>query len=62
MACAVLHNVFQIRGDQFIDDQEVLNDVLNQEREARRIRQMNNNYCADADILREHLTYYLQQE
>lgn len=62
MACAVLHNICQIRGDQFIDDQEVLNEVLNQEREARRIRQMNNDYCADADILREHLTYYLQQE
>ena len=62
MACAVLHNICQIRGDEFIDDQEVLNAVMNQEREARRVRQMDNDYCANADIFREHLTEYLQQE
>ena len=47
----VLHNIYQKRGDLYIDDDEVLENVLINER-LMRVGNNNNQNCPDADALR----------
>lgn len=62
MSCVILHNIFQRRKDGYIDDGQLLDEVIRQERNARQGIQANNNFCIDGDALCEHLTQYLQDQ
>lgn len=61
MFCVILHNICQRRKDEYKDDDQVLDEVIGQERNARQEIQANNNFCIDGDALREHLTQYLHE-
>ena len=45
-----------MNGDKYIDDDEVLNLVIRNERRARRMRVQNNQICGNAGRLRDLLT------
>ena len=54
--CCVLHNICQLRGDFYIDDDNVLDQVLRNERLMRRAQPTNNNVnCSNANALRDIL-------
>ena len=59
IACVVLHNIGPIRGDTYISEDDVLNEVLREERIARQERRRQVDECDDGTVLREHLTEYL---
>ena len=54
----MLHNICRKRGDLYIDDDEVLENVLINERLIRGGHNNNQN-CPDADALREALAEYM---
>ena len=54
----MLHNICRKRGDLYIDDDEVLENVLINERLIRGGHNDNQN-CPDADALREVLAEYM---
>ena len=54
--CCVLHNICQLRGDFYIDDDNVLDQVLRNERLMRRAQPANNNVnCPNTNALRDIL-------
>ena len=55
ITCCVLYNICQQNHDNYIDN-NVLENVLEQERRERRNRISNHNLCDDAETLREILT------
>ena len=58
--CCVLCNISQSRGDFYIDDDNVLDQVLRNERLMRRAQQANNNVnCPNANALRDILADYV---
>ena len=59
IACCVLHNICAMRGDSYIDNDEVLQQVLAEERQARRQRPTCNQICRDGDALREVLKNFV---
>ena len=62
ITCCVLHNICQMNGDKYIDDDEVLNLVIRNERRARRMRVQNNQICGNAGRLRNLLTDYVDNQ
>ena len=58
ITCCVLHNICQKGGDLFIDDDEVLEKVLINER-LMRGGHNNNQNCPDADALRDVIAEYM---
>ena len=62
IACCVQHNICQLRGDFHIDDDNVLDQVLRNEKLMRRAQQTNNDVnCPSANALRDILTDYLER-
>ena len=45
ITCCVLHNIYQLRGDFYIDGDNVLDQVLRNERLMRRAQANNNVNC-----------------
>ena len=60
ITCFLLHDIFQQNHDNHIDDNDVLENVLEQERRERRNRISNHNLWNDADALREILTQHIR--
>ena len=60
ITCCVLHNICQQNHDNYMDDDDVLENVLEQERKERRNRINNHNLCDDAEALREILTQHIR--
>ena len=60
ITCCVLHNICQQNHDNYIDDDDVLENVLEQERRERRNRISNHNLCDDAGALREILAQHIR--
>ena len=58
ISCCVLHNICQQNHDNYINGDDVLENVLEQERRERRNRISNHNLCDDAEALREILTQH----
>ena len=58
ITCCVLHNICQKRGDLYIDDDEVLENVLINERLMRGGHNNNQNF-PDADALRDVIAEYM---
>ena len=58
ITCCVAHNVSQKRGDLYMDDDEVLENVLINEG-LMRGGYNNNQNCPDADALRDVLAEYM---
>ena len=53
ITCCVLHNIYQLRGDFYIDGDNVLDQVLRNERLMRRAQPANNNVnCPNTNALR----------
>ena len=60
--CCVLHNISQSRGDFYIDDDNVLDQVLRNERLMRRAQQANNNVnCPNVNAVRDILADYVER-
>ena len=61
ITCCVLHNICQLHGDFYIDDDIVLDQVLQSERLMWRAEQANNNVnCPNANTLRGILVDYVE--
>ena len=60
ITCCMLHNICQQNHDNYIDDNAVLENVLEQEKKERRNRISNHNLCGDAEALREILTEHIR--
>ena len=58
ITCCVPHNICQKKGDRYIEDDEVLENVLINER-LMRGGHNNNQNCPDADALRDVLAEYM---
>ena len=61
ITCVVLHNMYQFNGDEYLDEDEVLEQVLRQECEAkqRRRRQNNANPSPSANLIKYALESYI---
>ena len=61
ITCVVLHNMCQFNGDQYLDEDEFLEQALRQEREARqrRRRQSNANPSPGTNLIRHALESYI---
>ena len=55
----MLHNICQQNHDDYIDEDDVLENVLEQERRERRHRITSHNFCDDAEALREISTQHI---
>ena len=60
ITCCVLHNICQQNHDNCIDDDDVFENILEQERRERRNSISNHNLCDDAEALREILTQHIR--
>ena len=60
ITCCVLHSIFQQNHNNYINDDDVLENVLEQERRERRNRISNHNLCDDAGALREILAQHIR--
>ena len=58
LACCVLHNITQLKGDSFIDYDDVIPQVLQDQRRARDMGHIHNEVCLKSERLREVLTRY----
>ena len=58
ITCCVLHNICQKRGDLYIDDDQVLENVLINEHLMRGGHNSNQN-CPDGDALRDVIAEYM---
>ena len=58
--CCVLHNICQQNHDNYINDDDVLENVLEQERREKRNRISNHNLCDNDEALREILTQHIR--
>ena len=52
ITCCVLHNIYQLRGDFYIDGDNVLDQVLRNERLMRRAQANNNVNCPSPNALK----------
>ena len=62
LACFVLHNLTQIRGDIYIDYDDILDEIIQEERAAREGRQAINQICEGNEVLRDTLAAYITRE
>ena len=60
ITCCVLHNICQQNHDNYIDDDDVLENVLEQERREKRNRISNHNLRDNDEALREILTQHIR--
>ena len=61
IACCVLHDFCQLQNDEYIDDDEVLQELICKEREANRARRQTNTFVEEAHIIREVLKQYVDE-
>ena len=61
IACSVLHNICQENGEEYIDMDGVLAEILRNEREARRRVPHVFNVFRDGEEIRTQLKLYVQQ-
>ena len=61
IACCVLHNFCQLQNDEYIDDDEVLQELIRKEREANRARRQSNTFLEEEHIIREVLKQYVDE-
>ena len=59
ICCCTLHNICQISGDNYIDDDGILDQIIHQERQSRQRRQQNNRATRNAVALRDTLKNYI---
>ena len=59
LACCVLHNITQLKGDNYIDYDDVIPQVLQDQRRARDMGHIHNEVCLESERLREVLTRYI---
>ena len=59
ISCCVLHNICQMKGDSYIDNDDVLEHTLKRERERRTQRREEREFHASANTLRDILTNYV---
>ena len=60
--CCVLHNICQLHEDCYVDDDNVLGQVLRNARLMRKAQQANNNVsCPNANVLRDILADYVEK-
>ena len=60
ITCCVLHKIWQQNHYNYIDDNNFLENVLEQERRERFNRISNHNLCDDAKAFREILTQHVR--
>ena len=58
VAYSVLHNITQLKGDSFIDYDDIIPQVLQDQRRARDMGHIHNEVCLESERLREVLTRY----
>ena len=59
ITCCTLLNICQERSDQFIDEDNIVNNILDKKRGQRDNGHGNFRECRDAEVLREILTVYV---
>ena len=62
LACCVLHNITQLKGDNYIDYDDVILQVLQDQRRARDMGHIHNEVCLESERLREVLTRYISRD
>ena len=58
LGCCVLHNITQLKGDSFIDYDDVIPQVLQDQRRVGDMGHIHNEVCLESERLREVLTRY----
>ena len=61
ISCCVLHNIYQMKGDSYIDNDDVLEHTLQRERE-RTQRRQERKFHASANTLRDILRDYVNAD
>ena len=61
ISCCVLHNIWQMKGDSYIDNDDVLEYTL-RERESKTQRREEREFHASANTLRDILTDYVNAD
>ena len=59
ISCCVLHNIYEVTGDSYIDNDDVLEHTLTREQERRTQRREEREFHASANTLRDILTDYV---
>ena len=59
ITCCTLYNICQERSDEFIYEDNIVNNILDDERGQRDNGHGNFRECRDAEVLREILTVYV---
>ena len=59
ITCCTLHNIWQERSDEFIDEDNIVNNILDDERGQQDNGDGKFRECRDAEVLREILTVYV---
>ena len=62
LACCVLHNITQLKGDSFIDYDDVIPQVLQDQRRVGDMGHIHNEVCLESERLREVLTRYSSRD
>ena len=61
-ASCVLHNICQIKNERYIDEADVLDNIIEQEGNFKQTRAQYNQTCEDGNILRDILTNFINEE
>ena len=59
ISCCVLHNICQIKNEKYIDEDEVIEDIIQKERQVRQSRIQCNQVCNNNNTLRDVLVEFL---
>ena len=62
LACCVLHNITQLKGDSYIDYDDIFPQVFQDQRRARDMGHIHNEVCLENERLREILTRYISRD
>ena len=62
LAGFVLHNLKQIRGEAYVDYDNMLDEIIQEERAARHGRQLANQICDGNELLRNTLANFIYRE
>ena len=62
LACCVLHNITQLKEDSYIDYDDVIPQVLQDQRRARDMGHIDNKVCLESERLCEILTRYISRD
>ena len=62
ISCCVLHNICQMKGDSYIDNDDVLEHTLQRERERRTQRREEREFYASVSTLQDILTDYVNAD